>query len=282
MNRKKWYLILILSLFAANMLGAAPEVIRSGDIISIWVKGESELSVERQVGADGSISFPLLGNVGVNNLKTSDVAKLISQMLEDGYLREPLVQVTVKAKKGKNRPPTSKAKSLNARSTRTDKVSAEKPVLIEIIDGSSRKGISGVAMMLGNRIYQSNRLGQILVDSCEGRIVLIADEYEILSGDISSFLKQGNPPRIYLEKVQLPEAVTFRIVDAFTRKPLSGVDVTLDKMNVSTNKNGIFKIKKLQKEFGEVSLRKRGYKSHRMVVDFKGPAEQLIMMVRNE
>jgi hypothetical protein len=38
----------------------------------------------------------------------------------------------------------------------------------------------------------------------------------------------------------------------------------------------------LKREFGEVKLNKRGYKSHRLVVDFKGPKEQLILMVRDE
>lgn len=282
MKRKKWYLILIISLFAACSLSAAPKVIKSGDIISVWVKGESELSVERVVKADGSISYPLLGNIGVNNLKTSEAAKLISQMLEDGYLREPLVQVTIKSSGNRQPVPRTRAVGLSSPVKSSPQVQTSKPVLIEVVDASTKKGISGAAMMLGNRIYQSNRLGQILVESTSGRIVLIADDYEILDTDISSCLKAGNPPKIYLEKTGLPEEIVFHVADAYTRKPVAGVEVILDNMKISTNKNGIFKIKKLQKEFGELVLSRRGYKSHRMVVDFKGPEEQLILMVRNE
>ncbi len=282
MKRKQWYLIFLISLFTASMLNAAPEVINSGDIISVWVKGEPELTVERQVGTDGSIDYPLIGNIGLNNLKTSDAARLIAELLEDGYLREPLVQVSIKSGKGRSKAQKGVAAPLNEEKFKAESADPVKPVLIEVIDSSSRKGIGGVAMMLGNRIYQSNKLGQILIEGQEGRIVVIADGYELLNGDISQHLKPGNPQKIILEKVRLPQEIVFHVLDAFTRQPIAGVDVVLDSMKISTSKNGTFKIRKLQKEFGEVSLNKRGYKQHRMVVDFKGPQEQLILMVRNE
>ncbi|GAB4274240.1 MAG: hypothetical protein Kow0029_14410 [Candidatus Rifleibacteriota bacterium] len=288
MNKKKWYFILILGLFAANMLNAAPGVIKTGDIISIWVKGEPELTVERQVGPDGSIDYPLLGNIGVNNLKTGEASKLIAQMLEDGYLREPLVQVSIKSTKNRRREkksPLAQAAPLSAGNSMPHPQSAVEPTgqtLVEVVDSTTRKGVGGVAMMLGNRIYQSNRLGQILLDDTSGRTIILADNYKIIHGELSDYLKPGNPPRIYLQKIRLPAEIVFHVLDAFTRQPLSGVEITLDSMKVSTNKNGIFRIKKLEKEFGELSLRKKGYKPHNMVVDFKGPEEQLILMVRNE
>lgn len=281
MKRKQWYIIFLISLFTATMLNAAPEVIRSGDIVSVWVKGEPELTVERQVGSDGSIAYPLIGNIGLNNLKTSEAAKLIAQLLEDGYLREPLVQVSIKSGNKKDKGSKTVAAPLNEVKAE-NRVTSSKPLMLEVVDSATRKGIAGVAMMLGNRIYQSNRLGQILVEGNEGRIVVIADGYQILDGDMSEKVKAGNPPRLYLEPIKLPEEIVFHVLDAFNRQPIAGVDVILDSMKISTNRNGTFKIKKLQKEFGEVALSKKGYKAHRMVVDFKGPSEQLILMVRNE
>jgi len=281
MKRKQWYVLFLISLFAASMLNAAPEVIKTGDIVSVWVKGEPELTVERQVGADGSIAYPLIGNIGLNNLKTSEAGKLIAQLLEDGYLREPLVQVSIKSGKTRQKGQKTVAAPLNEVKAE-GKISTTSPVLLEVVDKSSRKGIAGVAMMLGNRIYQSNRLGQVLVEGQTGRVVVIADGYQILDADMGEAVKTGNPPRIYLEPVKLPEEIVFHVLDAFNRQPIAGVDVILDSMKISTNRNGTFKIKKLQKEFGEVALSKKGYKAHRMVVDFKGPSEQLILMVRNE
>ena len=100
MNKIKWLIFIFIGLVSASGLvnAAAPALLGAGDTISIWVKGEPELSVERQVGRDGSIIMPLIGSVGVTGMKTTDAARLISQMLEDGYLKDPLVQVTLKGK----------------------------------------------------------------------------------------------------------------------------------------------------------------------------------------
>jgi hypothetical protein len=282
MKKQQWYFIFILSLFVSSLLYASSGAIKSGDIISIWVKGESDLTVNRQVEADGSIDYPLLGSVGIKGLSTSDAASLIKQMLQDGYLREPQVKVVIK-KRGQL--PTSSNKSTSAEpleSNRQQAVTTREPVLIKVVDSQTGKGIDQAALLLANRVYQSNKLGQILIDSTSGRFVLIADDYEIMNSNIEQELKSGQPPRIELNKIPLADQIMFRVLDAFTRKPLNGVSVSLDNMKVKTNRNGIFKIRKLKREFGEVKLNKRGYKSHRLVVDFKGPKEQLILMVRDE
>ena len=103
MNKIKWLIFIFIGLVSASGLvnAAAPASLGAGDTVSIWVKGEPELSVERQVGRDGSIIMPLIGSVGVSGMKTNDAARLISQMLEDGYLKDPLVQVTLKGKGSK-------------------------------------------------------------------------------------------------------------------------------------------------------------------------------------
>ena len=95
-------------------------------------------------------------------------------------------------------------------------------------------------------------------------------------------MDRTEPGKIKLDRVKLSPEVSFRVIDAITRKPLEDVEVVLDNMKISTNSKGSFKIKKIQREFGEVFLRKKGYRDHRLVVDFKGPQNQLILMVRNE
>jgi hypothetical protein len=281
MNKINWNLIIILSLILVPALNAASGVIKSGDIIKVWVKGEPELSVKRQVGTDGSIVYPLIGRVGVNNLKTIDAAKLIAQMLEDGYLRSPLVQISIEKNARSSSSPV-KAASLNTKSAPSQNIVETKPELIELTDKQTGKGVGGAAMMLGNRIYQSNRLGQVLVDSNQGRLILIADGYKTLTGEFSRILKSGNPGKIYLDPVTYPDEIVFTVVDGYSRRPVANVDVKLENMKVSTNREGVFKIKKLQKEFGELLLTKRGYKSHRMVIDFKGPQQQQILMMRDD
>lgn len=286
MNKIKWLIFIFIGLVSASGLvnAAAPALLGAGDTISIWVKGEPELSVERQVGKDGSIIMPLVGSVGVNGMKTTDAARLIAQMLEDGYLKDPLVQVTLKGK-GSAKAGTQTGMSPVAPAGSDNAVTApaaDRQVLVEIVDAGSRTGIADVAMMLGNKIYQSNRLGQILLDESSGYVVVIADGFSTAAGQLEEMLKAGNPARIYLKPIKLADSVTITVVDAFTRQPLPNVEVLLEDAKVSTNRQGAFKISLIKKEFGEITLKRKGYRQHRQVVDFKGPAEQTVMMVRDE
>lgn len=282
MSKIKWFIFIIISMLGASGLvnAASPAILSAGDTISVWVKGEPELSVERQVGKDGSIFLPLVGSVGIAGMKTTDAARLISQMLEDGFLKDPLVQVTLKGK-GSAEQAKEVTSAVPSETSERSSGPAEQ-TLVEVVDVTTRSGVGSVAMMLGNRIYQSNRLGQILLDENSGQIIIIADGFQTVAGRFEEIVKPGKPARIYLSKIKLAEAITFNVVDAFTKKPLNNVEVLLDEMKIATNNQGAFKISLIKKEFGEITLKRKGYRPHRQVVDFKGPESQTVMMVRDE
>ena len=283
MSKIKWLLLIIVVglLGSTAFVNASPATIGIGDSISIWVKGEPELSVERQVGNDGSVLLPLIGSVGVNGLKTVDAARLISGMLEDGFLRDPLVQVTIKNKAAASAKAPTKvsARPIDKPAPASEPVPARQQ-LIEIVDDTSKAGIGGVAMMLGNRVYQSNRLGQIIIEEAAGDAVMMADGYQTLSGSLSQLL-QGSR-RIYLKRVQTAESITFTVIDASTRRPISNVEVSLEGMKIKANRQGVFKISQISKEFGEITLTRRGYQTLRRVVDYKGSDTRTIEMVKQE
>lgn len=282
MSKIKWLLLIVVGLLGSTaFVNASPATIGIGDSISIWVKGEPELSVERQVGNDGSVLLPLIGSVGVNGLKTVDAARLISGMLEDGFLRDPLVQVTIKNKAAASAkaPKKVSAKPIDKPAPASEPVPARQQ-LIEIVDDTSKAGIGGVAMLLGNRVYQSNRLGQIIIEEAAGDAVMMADGYQTLSGSLSQLL-QGSR-RIYLKRVQTAESITFTVIDASTRRPISNVEVSLEGMKIKANRQGIFKISQISKEFGEITLTRRGYQTLRRVVDYKGSDTRTIEMVKQE
>lgn len=282
MSKIKWLLLIVVGLLGSTaFVNASPATIGVGDNISVWVKGEPELSVERQVGNDGSVLLPLIGSVGVNGLKTIDAARLISGMLEDGFLRDPLVQVTIKSKAtAASKAPTKvSARPINKPAPASEPVPSRQQ-LVEIVDETSRIGIGGVAMMLGNRVYQSNRLGQIIIDEADGETVLMADGYQTLTGNLGQLLRTGR--RIYLKRVQTAESITFTVIDAATQRPISNVEVSLEGMKIKANRQGVFKISQISKEFGEITLTRRGYQTLRRVVDYKGSDTRTIEMVKQE
>ena len=67
-----------------------------GDLISVVVFGEPELSKDYTVGESGKIAFPLIGEVTVLNLKTKQVERLLRKRLKSGFLVNPRVNVTIR------------------------------------------------------------------------------------------------------------------------------------------------------------------------------------------
>lgn len=298
MTRSKLFCLLLV-LLAWGQAGWAQDTLSPGDRVRVWVKGEPELTVERTVNADGTIAYPLLGSVELGGRKPVEAARLIAKALDDGFLREPLVQVNLVNKTRAGAPkamPPADEESMTAEeplaAPATSRIRMERetpapaalpsPCQIEIIDRQTGKGVGGAAMLLGGKIYQSNRLGQVVIDQVAGRVILLADGYGVVQGPIDQVLQVGPPHQILLDPVTLADEVTVKVVDSRTRQPLSDVEIRLDKMMVKTNAKGIFKVREIKREFAEIKLTKRGYRPSRKILDFKDPLEQVLVMVKNE
>lgn len=65
------------------------------DVLTITVWEQADLSGRFTVGADGDISYPLLGNVRVAGLTPRAIEALLRSRLADGYLKKPQVTVEV-------------------------------------------------------------------------------------------------------------------------------------------------------------------------------------------
>jgi polysaccharide export outer membrane protein len=97
---KKLILWLGLSLLAFTLrtAGAADVVLGSGDVLKISVYGSPDLGVETRVGDNGSISFPLIGQVGVGGLTVPAAEHKIGGLLESGgYVKRAQVNILVTA-----------------------------------------------------------------------------------------------------------------------------------------------------------------------------------------
>ena len=67
----------------------------SGDDLRITVFGQDDLSGEYNVSGNGTISLPLVGQIEVINLTTSESEAKITRALAGDYLRNPRVNVEV-------------------------------------------------------------------------------------------------------------------------------------------------------------------------------------------
>ncbi|WP_295799688.1 polysaccharide biosynthesis/export family protein [uncultured Microbulbifer sp.] len=67
----------------------------AGDVISIRVFGEEELSIEVRLGDSGVINYPFLGEIEVAGLSAPNLEKKITEGLRDGYLVNPSVEIAI-------------------------------------------------------------------------------------------------------------------------------------------------------------------------------------------
>jgi len=81
---------------AAQRAFAGARKIQPHDIIAIRVLGEPDLTMERRIGPDGTITYPFLGILAVEGKTTADVEKTLQELLRPDYLVDPQVAVDFK------------------------------------------------------------------------------------------------------------------------------------------------------------------------------------------
>lgn len=74
---------------------AGPYALNTGDVVRVTVYGDKDLTNTYKIDDSGAISFPLVGPVHVAGDTTDEAAKLLSQALARGFMRNPNVVVEV-------------------------------------------------------------------------------------------------------------------------------------------------------------------------------------------
>ena len=67
----------------------------AGDKLRVTVFGETDLTGEYDIAADGSMTFPLIGALNAMDLTPEQLSHAIATRLQRGYLRDPSVVVSV-------------------------------------------------------------------------------------------------------------------------------------------------------------------------------------------
>jgi polysaccharide export outer membrane protein len=86
--------LLLFVLFPLAATAQQDYAIGEGDLLKVTVYDNPDLATEARVN-DGRITFPLIGEIFVNDLTVSDVERRITALLTDGYLKKPHVSVTI-------------------------------------------------------------------------------------------------------------------------------------------------------------------------------------------
>lgn len=76
--------------------GELKPVLGPNDVVEVRVFGEPDLSGVHQVGADGTLRLPLIGEVAVNGLEPNDAQLLIQTRYNEAYLKNAQVSLLVK------------------------------------------------------------------------------------------------------------------------------------------------------------------------------------------
>ena len=70
--------------------------IQPNDIISIRVANEQDLTMDRRVGSDGSITYPFVESLVVQNKTTTEVERLLRSLLHPDYIIDPQITIDFK------------------------------------------------------------------------------------------------------------------------------------------------------------------------------------------
>lgn len=93
--------IIIPPLCYADEPGEQEYTISADDVLNINVLGHDNLKTVAIVTADGSISFPYIGTIYVKGMSLSEIEKEIAKRLASGYIKYPVVSVTLSTSKSR-------------------------------------------------------------------------------------------------------------------------------------------------------------------------------------
>src|SRR3954468_1958120 len=96
MLRLRHWMITATLLLSVGAAGAAEVLLGPGDVVRIGIYGSPDMAVETRVSEAGTITFPLLGQVGVGGLAVAAAERKIANLLETGgFLKKPQVNMII-------------------------------------------------------------------------------------------------------------------------------------------------------------------------------------------
>ena len=95
------FLFLVAGIWVHEMSCGQEYIVGEGDILTIKVFDNKELDTTVRVGGDGIINMPLVGQIKVGGMHVSAISNYIENLLADGYIVSPQVNVFVEEYRSK-------------------------------------------------------------------------------------------------------------------------------------------------------------------------------------
>lgn len=89
------FLISFLTFCIYTAVFAQDYIVGEGDVLKITVYDHDDLTTITRVSGEGSITFPLLGEVNVKGLTLPQISQKIASLLSDGYIVNPQVSIFI-------------------------------------------------------------------------------------------------------------------------------------------------------------------------------------------
>jgi polysaccharide export outer membrane protein len=94
--KKKCVLVVFFLILTHVCIASAQDyIVGEGDVLQITVYEHPDLTTVERVSADGTILLPLIGQIDINGLTLSQISQKIAEMLADGYIIDPQVNIFI-------------------------------------------------------------------------------------------------------------------------------------------------------------------------------------------
>ena len=87
--------VLIILILSPVIVFSEEYKIETGDVVSVTVYEQPDLSTKARVDSSGEITVPLIGNVSIGGLSENEAVKKITALLEKDYLVNPHVSIFI-------------------------------------------------------------------------------------------------------------------------------------------------------------------------------------------
>jgi polysaccharide export outer membrane protein len=202
-TRSQWVLtaLLVVGLLRASSLAQAPQsrpyVIGPQDVLLVTVFNQPEATGRFPVGADGTVTFPLLGRVKAAGLTVREFEAALTTSLSAGFFRNPVVTVSIDAYRSQQF-----SVSGEVRQPGTFFLSGQETLIQALAQAGSTTADAGSEIMIVHSRHRPGEAGPIRPDQAAADQILKIDLDKLSSGALENNVAIEDGDTIFVPKAE--------------------------------------------------------------------------------